>query len=249
MRIYDGNNQARIIWETDTTGRPMKVIQDDANLPGETRIWTWDGFNANQRRRDIFEGYKSKRKAAPDEFYKTIDQIKKMLRHTNAIQCEVPGYEADDVIARIVVDWSRDENVHIMSTDRDLQPLRALRNVSTSQSPKTGVMPNDVQLYKTFVGDSSDSIPGVPGFGEKAWAEANLDKLRALMADKITPEQAGLSPRVCKWWRAPGSREQVTAMWSCIGLFDVPTELVLNCLKPGKRDDAAAAKIMTEFFQ
>lgn len=249
MRIYDGNNQSRIIWETDTTGRPMKSIQDEANIPGETRIYVWDGINANARRRAIFDGYKSKRKAAPDEFYKTIEQIKRMLVHTSAIQCEVPGYEADDVIAKIVVDWNRNENVHILSTDRDLQPLRALRNVTTSQTAQLGVMPEDVRLYKTFVGDSSDSIPGVPGFGKKAWEEADKAKLYALMRNEIMPGMCGLSPRVTNWLRVDENRKVLQSMWDCIGLLDIPEETILRHLKPGKRNDAAAAVILTEFFQ
>ena len=181
MRIYDGNNQARIIWETDTNGQPMRTIQTDANYPGEQRIWVWDGFDANARRRAIYPLYKSRRKKAPDEFYKTIKQIKKMLVHTNAVQIEVPGYEADDVIAQVVFDWDRNDSVHVLSTDRDLQPLRTLRGVTTSQGAILNLMPHDVRLYKTFVGDSSDSIGGLPGFGKKAWETADKKQLRGLI--------------------------------------------------------------------
>ena len=228
----------------------MRSIQSDCNLPGELRIWAWDGFKANQRRRNIFPDYKVRRKPAPNEFYKTIEQIKKMIQHTNALQIEVEGYEADDVIATIVASWPRTEPVHIMSTDRDLQPLRLLPNVTTSQTNKPGVMPHEVQLYKTLVGDSSDSIPGLPGFGEKSWERCNKVQMKELIfgqRDRLQVE--GLSSRTLNWLADVNNLKLLRSMWNCIALLDVPQDQITRNLRPGVRDDVAAMKIMSEFLQ
>jgi hypothetical protein len=249
MIIYDGNNQARIMWETES--RPMRTMQFLSNLTSEPVIWTWDGFGSNKRRRDIFPGYKIKKPSekAPSDFFLTIKEIKRMLRHTGALQIECEGYEADDVIASVVAGWSRNERCHIMSTDRDLQVLKLIPNVTTSQTPLPDVALSDMQLYKACVGDSSDKIPGIPGFGKKAWEDVDRVSLKMFVEGTTKDFPHGLSKRVHNWLLDQENVKLLRSMYKCIELIDVPEPLLVAGMKVGLRADAAADAIMKEFLQ
>lgn len=127
---------------------------------------------------------------------------------------EVPGTEADDVIASIVAQGG-DEDIVVVSSDRDLIALLAPgRNVSVHR-PRTGGRWETIALadlpevygvvdgdaYRALAalrGDPSDGIPGVPGIGEKTAAKlvagyGGLDEIVAA-ADRGDKEH-GLSPR------------------------------------------------------
>lgn len=127
---------------------------------------------------------------------------------------EVPGTEADDVIASIVAQGG-DEDIVVVSSDRDLIALLAPgRNVSVHR-PRTGGRWETIALadlpevygvvdgdaYRALAalrGDPSDGIPGVPGIGEKTAAKlvagyGGLDEIVA--AAHRGDKEHGLSPR------------------------------------------------------
>lgn len=130
----------------------------------------FDGVNSRKKRKAIYPAYKAKRKPADQSIYDGMKFFKELLKYApiNVKTVEVPEYEADDVIATITVKMaSNDDKMDIVSTDRDLTQLRISPNIGTLKEP--AVEPKWVKTYKMLVGDPSDNIPGVKGFGEAAW--------------------------------------------------------------------------------
>ena len=112
--------------------------------------------------------------------------------------------------------------------------------------------PHLVRLYKTLVGDPSDNIPGVRGFGEKAWENASKDALFSIIDDLLAgrPLDAddieGLPTKVVNWIRE--NSEQVLAMWTVTALLTVPVDLFLSGMRAGEPDPVAASAVLAEFF-
>lgn len=87
------------------------------------------------------------------------------------------GYEADDVIASIVIKWSATDTYIIVSNDRDLyqllgyasiyNPIKKTKYTREDFHNEFGIMPSWWSEVKALAGCVSDSIPGVKGIGEK----------------------------------------------------------------------------------
>ena len=99
---------------------------------------------------------------------------------------EIPGYEADDVIATLVDRAPAEAKVSIVSTDRDLMQLvdervqlldgiRDRRYGPGEVEERFGVPPQRLLDVRALVGDKSDNIPGVKGIGEKGAAKLILE--------------------------------------------------------------------------
>lgn len=203
IQIYDGNNFFRRILEVG--GDPRSIFNDFVGAVDEKRIVVWDGPHALKARRDIYPEYKANRTKPKTDIYVNFDMIREVLKHTYAIQVRVPGFEADDVIAELV---KGEVDVHIHSNDRDFLAL----GVPCDATPIPGVAAEDIRLYKTMVGDSSDNIPGCKGFGAKAWAEADPEGLRAWLFNGADYE---FPPR------AKPVREQLLVFWKIVGFLPV----------------------------
>jgi DNA polymerase-1 len=101
---------------------------------------------------------------------------------------EIPGYEADDVLATLATRLDEaSEDVIIVTGDRDCYQLvhdphvRVLYNrrgvtdyVLYDEAgivERTGVTPDKYPFLAALRGDPSDNLPGVPGVGEKTAAK------------------------------------------------------------------------------
>ncbi len=127
----------------------------------------------------MFEPYKAKRQAPPEELIQQIPWVREYLELRGIHLFEIPGFEADDIIA-YCSKWEaqKENNVFIFSADKDLFQL--VGNHIYVYHPKTkqkldpegvkeffGILPHQVVDYLSLTGDTSDNIPGVPGIGEK----------------------------------------------------------------------------------
>ncbi len=133
-------------------------------------------------RRELYAEYKATRDAQPEELTQQIPLARELAAAWRIPLLEVPGYEADDVIATLVERVPDDVEVVIVSTDKDLMQLVGER-VTLLDSMKDrrigpaeveerfGVPPAQLLDVRALVGDSSDNIPGVRGIGEKGAAE------------------------------------------------------------------------------
>jgi len=133
-------------------------------------------------RNDIYPEYKENRPPPPEDLRPQFPLVKQASEAFNLATIEMPGFEADDVIAT----YSRQAReagmlVTIVSSDKDLMQLvgdgvvmhdpMKQRQIGPEQvMEKFGVGPNRVVDVQALCGDSTDNVPGVPGIGVKTAA-------------------------------------------------------------------------------
>ena len=230
IHLIDGNNTFRRTFEA--TGLMRGILADIQMMypVGDLVMYVWDGYHSKKYRRDIYPNYKIKRTRATDEFYKTQDLFKQVLLHTRCIQVEVPYHEADDVIAALVRSRAgTNQRFKIHSNDGDFLALCDGVNVTIHGRDNVTYEATDwteVRLYKTLVGDSSDSIQGIRLFGPKCWEITDkklwldyFENSRSLDWD-VYAERLALKPASLKWVKA--NEPVLRAMWSIVGFRDVP---------------------------
>ncbi len=161
-------------------------------------------------RHEKFAGYKAHRPAMDEALAVQIPKIKELTDALGLRRCEQPGYEADDIIALLVL-RAREQGLDILivSGDKDLlqlvgdgvRVLKPGRDVTKDLKildadgvrDYVGVRPDQVRDFLALVGDSSDNVPGVPGIGEKT-AQRLLSEFGSLDAllekiEHVTPDK------------------------------------------------------------
>ncbi|MBP8646282.1 MAG: DNA polymerase I [Syntrophobacteraceae bacterium] len=131
-------------------------------------------------RHSLYEAYKATRQKMPEDMAVQVPYIKALVRHQGIPQLEVPGYEADDLIATLTqVARNQGVAVTIVSADKDLlqlvqdpwvrlwDPRKDQVLTEKSVQERFGVPPAHMRDYLALVGDSTDNIPGVKGVGDK----------------------------------------------------------------------------------
>lgn len=133
-------------------------------------------------RREIFADYKAHREETPKELKEQIPVMIDILRLMHIPVLEMAGFEADDIIGSLSEQLKKDNEVFIISSDKDLLQLvdenvKVLRpqhgiseiNLIDKNGVRNilGVNSEQIPDYLAIVGDSSDNIPGVKGIGEK----------------------------------------------------------------------------------
>jgi len=132
----------------------------------------------------MFTDYKATRTAMPDDLARQLPYVRRLFEALRTPVVEVPGFEADDVLATLVEQALRhdDLNVTLVSGDKDLLQLVGPRVRVLSVHGRTGepvmydearvrerwgVEPAQIVDVLALMGDSIDNIPGVKGVGEK----------------------------------------------------------------------------------
>lgn len=151
-------------------------------------IVVWES-GGSPRRRAIYKNYKQNRRPQklnryylneiPDTTQNRDNQITliiEALKHTAITQVYVPDCEADDVISYIAKYKMKDDRCVIVSSDKDFYQLLSKRIIQWSPgqkkyiTPKTliekfGISAENFCTARSFIGDSSDGINGVPRAG------------------------------------------------------------------------------------
>ncbi|MBW2244134.1 MAG: DNA polymerase I [Deltaproteobacteria bacterium] len=133
-------------------------------------------------RKELYSEYKANRDAQPEDLSVQIPVARELIEAFSIPIFEVPGFEADDVIASLVEHSPADLEVVIVSTDKDLMQLVSDRVVlldtmkdkrigPAEVEARFGVPPAQLLDVRALVGDPSDNIPGVKGIGEKGAAK------------------------------------------------------------------------------
>lgn len=253
MRIIDAMNYIRRVFEKDISGRaPRTLLTDALMLTNEVAIWVWDPPNAKASRQRIYPDYKAKRLPPPENIWPIISLIKEGLTHTPALQIQVPQFEADDVIATLVRSYYQRGPISIVSNDADLRALMTYPNVKVEAPPtKFDVPPQFVRLFKTCVGDTSDNVKGIPGFGKETWAGANHAKLLGELMKHMAGKEAdiaglGLPKRVTNWILE--NPDKLSDLWAVVGLWEVPQDSIARNTTVGKRDPVKVSEILAPFY-
>jgi ribonuclease HI len=131
----------------------------------------------------LYPDYKANRAAMPYDLAAQIPYIKQVVRALNLQALEIPGFEADDVIATVARRYAAEGmEVTVVTGDKDLMQIvgEGISLLDTMKEKRSGplevfqrfgVAPERVTDILGLAGDASDNIPGVPGIGEKTAAE------------------------------------------------------------------------------
>jgi DNA polymerase-1 len=134
-------------------------------------------------RNQIYPAYKAHRPPMPPELVPQVALVRTVVEAFGLTTLEVPGYEADDVIAALAKRGAAaGMSVVICSSDKDLLQLcnadvtildtmKNRRLGPPEVREKFGVGPEQVGDVLALMGDSVDNVPGVPGIGPKTAAE------------------------------------------------------------------------------
>jgi DNA polymerase-1 len=162
-------------------------------------------------RHEADPSYKAHRRETPEDLPPQIERCKDVMDAFSIPIYEMPGYEADDVLATLA-DAAAEQGVEtwIATLDSDLIQLvrpgvsvfmyrpyqRDTVRYDSLEKVRDRYNIDPVQMidYKGLVGDTSDNIPGVPGIGEKT-AVKLLNEYRTIEEiyehiDEVGPKRA-----------------------------------------------------------
>lgn len=242
LTIYDANNYVRRQFEV---GKSVSDVFHQITAGSARPIVVWDGYGANAHRREIYPDYKKGRKPAGENIYENFKLLGALLELSDAIQIKVDGWEADDVIYSLCMDLDG-EPVRVHSTDLD---LAAIPNLVTDRE-KFPVDRNEIPLYKACVGDKSDNIPGIKGFGQKTWenlSPIDREMLGALLSgEELNPDDINMPAAPKNWIKE--NLELARAYFQVVALQYVPSDEVDKGTIYGKANYAEATRIMKDFL-
>ena len=171
-------------------------------------------------RNDMYTDYKQNRPAPPEELIPQFDYVKEISDQFGFINVGMTNYEADDVIGTLAKTFSDNNEVHIITGDKDL--LQCINNNVEVWLIKRGfniynrytlarfneeyqLNPQQLIDIKAFMGDSADGYPGVKGIGEKTALKliqtygsvenvlSNIDQLTPAQRKKIEADKDNLT--------------------------------------------------------
>jgi 5'-3' exonuclease len=239
--LYDANNWLRRRFESGTS---IRVCLAEVKVrPG---VVVFDGPFALKRRRNLYSNYKVSRNPLANDMAKNFELFQRLLTCVNVPTIRVPGWEADDVIASIIRHCN--ELAHVNSTDADFLQLP---NVTIEQRKPFPVPSEFIRTYKSSVGDKSDKIPGMKGFGEKAWGnltQGDKEMLRAFLAGEIGGYPANIPKGTQAWLEDHDNVQLVRTFYDITQLYTVPWDEIMKHTVVGQNDPAGAEIIFKEFL-
>ena len=141
-------------------------------------------FDKSERtfRTEKYAEYKGGRQKTPSEFKEQMPYFRVLLDAYGIKHYDVLGYEADDIIGTLSFQADEDDQVVVISGDKDLIQLASnnttvyvtRRGVSDLEPytpavirEKYDITPEQIIDMKGLMGDSSDNYPGITRIGEK----------------------------------------------------------------------------------
>lgn len=205
------------------TNTLMEVLQKQK----PTHIGIAFDTTAKTFRDEIFKEYKATRQETPEDIRYGIPKVKDIIRGFNIPILEMDGYEADDIIGTLATHAATHGfDVYMMTPDKDFGQLvkdnvllykpAYMGNAVDVLGPKEVCEKWDIDNVSQVIdmlglqGDSSDNIPGIPGFGPKTAASllkqygsieniiAHADDLKGKQKDSVKQfgDQALLSKKL-----------------------------------------------------
>ena len=186
----------------------------------------WDGPGPTFRH-ERFPDYKATRKPMPKDLLSQIPALEDLAQALGLPVLEIPGCEADDVMATLAVLGERaGHEVALVTSDKDM--LQLVNDRVRLLSPggrdeytwvdraavhaKWGVAPEQIRDVLALMGDTSDNVPGVPGVGEKTAVElisefgslaALYDRLPEAKRESLRDQRTGRP--IARWRICRGS--------------------------------------------
>jgi DNA polymerase-1 len=147
-------------------------------------VCVFDGPDNKKSRRAVYAEYKMHRKGAPEDLFPQFEWADEYCELAGIPVLCVEGVEADDAMASVAV-WAEKKGAKtfLCTSDKDLMqlvnkdifilhPHKDYMLVDESQVKQLyNVRPDQMLDYLAIVGDASDNIPGLEGFGPKTAAQ------------------------------------------------------------------------------
>lgn len=144
-------------------------------------ITVFDSESGTAAKLNTNNQYKQNRPTSEKAMFDQLSIIKDALQYLDISYIEHPDYEADDVIGSIATGESLNNDIFILSQDKDYYQLIS-SNISIIHVNKGQIVTItkdvffekygfDCSRYIEFIaikGDPSDNIPGIKGIGSKA---------------------------------------------------------------------------------
>ncbi len=171
-------------------------------------------------RHEKYQEYKANRKETPDDLKVQIPKIKELIKLWGIKILEIPGYEADDIIATLAKKGKeKGFEVVIVTPDKDMMQLveegiKILNPVNgeifdrEKVKEKYGIYPEQFVDYLAMIGDTVDNIIGVKGVGPKTAAKLlneygnlenilkNIDKLKPKLQEAFNEAKERLKENI-----------------------------------------------------
>lgn len=164
-------------------------------------VCVFDGPDNKKSRQAVYAEYKMHRKGAPEDLFPQFEWAYEYCALAGIPALSVEGVEADDTMATIAL-WAEKQGaeVFLCSSDKDLMQLvnehifliHLHKNNLLIDAAKVqefyGVRPDQMLDLLAIMGDASDNIPGLEGFGPKT-AASLLQEFGTLDAILAHPEK------------------------------------------------------------
>lgn len=192
--------------------RMLEVLNSFKMAPIQA-VLVVEGDRSKAKRLMIDASYKSSRKASVpesnDEFHKAKSMLVDFWSDLGAITLTQDMAEGDDTLAWLALNV--EEDLVVATFDNDLAAL----NMTNAYGANVEVWINDlvgvnkyglfdfplITTYKALVGDTSDSIKGCTGFGEKSFekflVEYGFDGMGELHAMLLKADLSGIETAAC----------------------------------------------------
>ncbi|HET7746707.1 MAG TPA: DNA polymerase I [Vicinamibacteria bacterium] len=210
-------------------------------------------------RHQEYSEYKATRRRMADDLAVQLPYVMRVCEIFGLPEVNVPGFEADDVIATLAAQAVADgHKVIVVSGDKDLLQLvsdgilvlnpgregaGAILYDAKLVEEKFGVPPEHVVDVLALVGDAVDNVPGVPGIGEKG----ARDLVREFGSLEAVLDNVGKVKRNAYREGLQAHRDEAILSKRLVTLRkDLPVKLELEALRRRPPDKAAAHALFTE---
>jgi DNA polymerase-1 len=202
-----------------------------------------------------YDLYKATRKKMPADLAQQMPYIRKFCGAMRIPVLELPGHEADDIIATVCTRAVASGLYPVVVTlDKDLyQLVDTILILNTSKDDLLvdrekvrelfGVTPEQIPDLLALWGDTSDNIPGAPGIGEKGARELiqRFGSIEALL------DRAGEISSAKHRTSVSENREQILLSKQLVTIDkNVPLEVVWDDFKVQPPDRAALMPLLKE---
>jgi len=158
----------------------QKVIRD---FSADHLVCVFDGPDNKKSRQSVYAEYKMHRKGAPEDLFPQFELAYEYCKLAGIATLCYEGVEADDTMATVAL-WAEKKGaqVFLCSSDKDLmqlvndqifllQPHKDNLIVDAAKVQELfSVRPDQMLDLLAIMGDASDNIPGLEGFGPKTAA-------------------------------------------------------------------------------
>jgi DNA polymerase-1 len=164
-------------------------------------VCIFDGPDNKKARKLVYAEYKMNRKGAPEDLFPQFDLAYQYCELAGIPVLCVDGVEADDTMATVAL-WAEKKGAtsFLCTSDKDMMQL-VNKNIFVLQPHKDNLLIDEAKVQEIFgvradqmldylaiVGDASDNIPGIAGFGPKT-ATALLEEFGTLDQILAHPEK------------------------------------------------------------